>query len=104
MDIKTITGYGIAAGVGFALGYVVFTPTPPLPTAPLAPQQPQVIGQTRWQSGYHGPSYGILPDAGIAERLYPFGQASKITQYQPSVYDASMGIKNGSNGTLVMID
>jgi hypothetical protein len=101
MDMKLV-GYAVAAGIGFALGYVVFSKPAGAVSVPPSVSPSPVATDSRWTTGYHGPINNIYPEAGVAEMLYPYGQYHKMTSY--SEYSTYGSSKNGANGSVVYID
>ena len=94
----------LAFGAGALIGGLLISKLVAQPTTPTTVAPPQ-LGMTtsRWTSQYHGPAYGQMPGAGVAEYLYPYGEMHKMTELTP--YATTAGIYGASpNGSLIYVD
>jgi len=118
ISIKNLAVYGAIFAAGLGAGYVLTRQKPAAATARTAAvpvAQPQAANggngelprdyPTRWTSGYHGPVNGIYPEAGVAERLFPYGSAHKVTEIDPATYNASLqALSAATNGGVIFVD
>ncbi|MHA1852599.1 MAG: hypothetical protein ACTSUF_03720 [Candidatus Heimdallarchaeaceae archaeon] len=96
MKTETIIVFGMGALVGGLLAAKILS-------QPETVEEIMTVTDSRWTSGYHGPAYGVYPEAGIAEKLYPYGEMHKMTGLTP--YATTMGITGATtNGNIIYID
>lgn len=97
--METILIFGAGALVGGLLAAKIIAQ----PTAPVSPAPPARATGSRWTSEYHGPAFGAYPGAGMAEKLYSYGEYHKMTGYTP--YATTAGITGATvNGSIIYID